>query len=140
LAFVALLLRLFYWQVLKAKELSSQAKKQYQTGYSISAPRGNILASDGSILSGRKEGWLLYASIPELNDNISTVSDKIAPFLVGSSEKELLLEETNNVKEVLSKKGLVWVPIKHKLSGEAKKNIEAMDIKGLGFEKEELRA
>ncbi len=141
LAFTALIVRLFYWQVIKAKELSSQAKRQYQVGYSITAPRGNILASDGSILAGRQEGWLIYASIPDIREKINTVSDKLAPFLLDDpSDKSTLLNESNRLKEILSNKEAVWIPIKHKLSGDKKKNIEAMDIEGIGFEEEELRA
>ena len=141
LAFITLIVRLFYWQVIKAKELSSQAKRQYQVGYSITAPRGNILASDGSILAGRQEGWLVYASIPDIREKINTVSDKLAPFLLDDpSDKSILLNESNRLKEILSNKEAVWIPIKHKLSGETKKNIEAMDIQGISFEEEELRA
>ena len=66
LAFVILVVRLFYWQVIKAKELSEQARRQYQVGAQIQAPRGNILASDETWLAGKVEGWVLYASIPHI--------------------------------------------------------------------------
>src|SRR4030042_96615 len=122
LGFLVLVARLFYWQVIKAKDLATEAKRQYQVGYSITAPRGNILASDGSILAGRQEGWLIYASIPDIREKINTVSDKLAPFLLDDpSDKSTLLNESNRLKEILSNKEAVWIPIKHKLSGDKKK-------------------
>ncbi|OGM08279.1 hypothetical protein A2W13_02410 [Candidatus Woesebacteria bacterium RBG_16_36_11] len=141
LGFLVLVARLFYWQVIKAKDLATEAKRQYQVGYSITAPRGNILASDGSILAGRQEGWLVYASVPEISEKINTVSDKLAPFLTEDpSDRNMLLNESNRLKEILSKKEAVWIPIRHKITGDAKKNIEAMGMNGIGFEEEELRA
>ena len=46
--FAILIVRLFYWQVIKGATLSSEARSQYESSVVTSAPRGNILASDGS--------------------------------------------------------------------------------------------
>ena len=143
IAFLGLIVRLFYWQVIRASELATQARRQVQTGQVISAPRGNILASDGSFLASRGEGWLIFISIPEIEETKDAIADKLAPLLVekkeGEDEKELVLNEAGRIKNLLTKEGLVWVPLKHKVSPEVKKQIEFLNIKGVGFEKEEIR-
>jgi len=66
LTFAALVVRLFFWQIIKGKVLSAQARGQYEVGVTLSAPRGNILASDGTWLAARESGWLVFASMPNL--------------------------------------------------------------------------
>jgi len=141
LVFAALIVRLFYWQILNGKRLSIQARDQYQAGRSLSAPRGNILAKDASWLAARSEAWLLYASKPDMVDDIGNIADQLAPFLVEDvSDKVELLDEANRLKEALLREGVVWIPLKHKVDTKVKENIEALDIKGMGFEQEEIRA
>jgi len=144
--FISLIGRLFYWQVIRAKELSDQARKQYQIGYSVSAPRGNILASDGSWYAGRGDGWLVYAALPEIDKSINEIADSLSPFFVdinieedASGRKEKVLEEANKIKSLLAKEEVVWVPLKHKISLETKEQIEALAYGGVGFEKEDIR-
>lgn len=140
LAFIGLSARLFYWQVVKGKSLSAQARMQYEEGATLLAPRGSILSSDGSWLAARVEGWLVYAEIPKLTESITSVAEKLAPFFVEElSDHEALLAEVGRLKEILSRKATVWVPLKHKVSSEVKKNIEALGLSGIGFEHEERR-
>ena len=80
--FIALIGRLFFWQVIRGKDLSAQARDQYQTGKNISAPRGNILANDSTWLAARGEAWLVYASLPDIKDDYRKIADKLAPFFV----------------------------------------------------------
>jgi len=40
---------------------------------------------------------------------------------------------------LLTRENVVWVPLKHKVSRDTKLSIEAMDIEGVGFEKQEVR-
>lgn len=130
LAFFALIFRLFSWQVIYGKKLASQAKSQYQLGKVVSAPRGNIYASDGSLLVGRRDAWLLYLAPPELTKPAGEVAKVLAP---------LLDDDPDRIKSLLAKKGLAWIPVKHKLTSEVKRNIEALGLDGVGFEKEESR-
>ncbi len=144
LAFTALVARLFYWQVCKAGQLAAQARRQVQTGQVISAPRGEILANDRSPLVTRGEGWLVYISTPELDENKNTVADKLAPLLVvgkkeDENEQDLVLKEVGRIKELLSREGSVWIPLKHKVDNQTKEKIESLNIKGVNFEKEETR-
>jgi len=144
-AFLAILARLFYWQVIMAKDLSDQARKQYQVGETVTAPRGNILADDESILAGRDEGWTIYASLTEVKDSVTRIADLMAPILAEKKEdgeklsNQDILDEASRIKSVLSSQDVVWVPIKRKVNSDNKKNIAAMNISGVGFESQDLR-
>ncbi len=139
-AFAAIVTRLFHWQILRGKVLSFQAKGQYERDTALSAPRGNILASDGTWLAARSEAYLVYAEIPLLKDPPKTIAEKLAPLFVENSEDRVgLLSEIDRLYSLLTKKEVVWVPLKQRVAPEKKRNIEAMEIAGIGFEKEEAR-
>ena len=138
--FALLLARLFYWQIHKGNELSIQARGQHQHEITLNASRGDILASDGSWLVASVEAWLVYADLPDLNEEVTHIADKLAPlFIEDPTDDDAIFNEAGRIKELLERKGLVWVPIKHKVSTETKKKIEELNIKGLGFERQETR-
>lgn len=140
LIFLAITFRLFYWQIIEAKYLSKQAKSQHEMGEDIQAPRGNILASDGSWLAARGDAYILYADVPNLKDNPKNIANKIAPFLVEDSEnKQEILEEVIRIQDLLEKKQTVWIPIKKRIKSDFKANLEALKIDGLGFERMDMR-
>ncbi len=143
LAFFLLISRLFYWQVIKGKDLSEQARRQYQTGRSVGAQRGNILARDGTWLAARSEAWLVFAELKKITETPTKIADKLAPLFVEAENSDnylnKVLNEANRIKGILGKDEVVWVPLKHKVSSSVKANIEALDIDGIGFESEESR-
>ena len=59
---LAIVLRLFYWQVLCRDDLSIQAESLHTMVNQIEAPRGKIVALDGFPLASSKEAYLVYAS------------------------------------------------------------------------------
>jgi len=157
--------RLFYWQIIQGGELSAQAKSQYVKGESISAKRGDILASDGSWLAAGVDSWQLYASLPDLDRTPHEIAQLLAAdFVVAPEEKKVVnlpIEENQEgeaekeeemwdkdeavqaeivrIDNALSQKNAVWVPIKSRIDRELKEKIEAYGIKGLGFQLEESR-
>lgn len=137
--FVGLLARLAFWQVLKGSELSSAARLQYRSREKISASRGNILASDGTWLAAAQVGWTIFGSRPEIRESAKSVANKLAPFFVKEDNKKEVLTEIDRLEILLNKKDIVWVPLRRKMKTEVKKNIEALQIKGIGFEPEEMR-
>lgn len=140
LLFGLLTVRLFFWQIIRGRELGNAAKGQYETGRQLSAPRGNILASDGDPLVARAEGYLVFAEIPHLKDDPKQIAEKLAPlFLDNQDDRPALLIEIDRIEALLGKKETVWVPLKQKVTAENKKNIEALGLAGIGFEKQELR-
>ena len=135
LLFVALTARLFYWQVLNGARLSDEAKNQYNSSQVIAAPRGNILASDGSYWVVRTQAWLIWANPRQLTANSSEVANKLAPFFIDDpSDKQSLLAETERLKTLLTKDGVSWIALEQKVSDEIKRNIEALKIQGIGFD------
>lgn len=140
LVFLGLLFKLFSWQILRGRELSSAARSQYQTSKSISAPRGNILTSDLSWLDARGDAWLVYASLPDLKEDPKVVANELAPYFVDDkSDKSSLLKEIDSLTSKLSTKEVVWTALMHKVSTDVKKSIEALAISGIGFQQEEKR-
>jgi len=138
--FFVLLVRLYYWQISKNEELSIQAKMQQQSSLKINAPRGSILASDKSYLAVSKESWLIFANLPEIEEQIDSIADRLSPLFVENvDDKDALLSESNRIKEVLSKKKIVWAPLKQRVETSVKEKIQKMGIKGIGFEEQEVR-
>lgn len=123
--------RLFYWQIINSDRLKVTAEGQRWSFFEIPAQRGEIKASDGSSLANSKEAYLLYASLPQVDKAPAEIAAKILPFLENTDEEGL--------KTQLNRKNVLWVPLKHKVSRQAKEGIENLNLKGLGFEKEETR-
>lgn len=140
LIFGGLLVRLFYWQIVRGKDLAESAKGQYQSGTSLLAPRGNILASDATWLAVRTDAFRVYAEIPHLKETPKAIAEKLAPFFVADeNDRNLLLEEIGRLEGLLTKEGIVWVSLKQKVTPEVKEKIENLNLSGIGFEKEEDR-
>lgn len=131
ISFAGLTARLFYWQVTKAGELSAAARSQYKSGKVVSASRGDIKASDGNYWTLGGENWIIYINPQEIKVSPSTIANKLYPLFGEDSPQRLT--------ELISKKDLQWVPLKEKVTSEIKKNIEAIDIEGIGFEAQEVR-
>lgn len=140
IGFSLLLARLFYWQILKGGELSIQARGQQQFGQVLSATRGDILASDRSFWVASTDAWLVWANPKELKENPGVIADKLAEILVDDPEDEReVLNEANRLKELLTKKDLVWVALKQKVNSQIKEKIESEDMEGINFDREEGR-
>lgn len=132
--FSAIILRLFYWQVLKADFLQAQAEGQHFTNVKVGAVRGKIVSSDGFILASSVPSFTLFAqpkAIP--GDKKLETSYLLAKGLLnqnGGSEVEEL------AKEILGKvsQDLYWVQIQRNLPYDKKKEIEQLNLTGIGFD------
>ena len=140
LCLLALTVRLGYWQIIKAKDLSESARLQYKSSTLVTAPRGSIKASDESFLALRGESWQVFANPREIEEPSKNIADRLAHFLVEDSEdREELLDLIDTIKTSLEKKDLYWVPLGRVIDGDKKKNIEALKISGIGFEPHDAR-
>lgn len=138
LLFLSLIIRLSYWQIIKGQELSQDARGQHLAANVTSAPRGNIIAADGSYWVLRDSAWRLTANATLLKDPEKT-ANSIAPLLVTNpDDKNELLAETEKIIGLLVKGGS-WISLEQKVPDQVKKNIQAMNIDGLGFEPQENR-
>lgn len=138
--FVALTAKLFYWQVFKAQVLSAEARNQYEGGFIIDADRGDIKSSDGGWLAASGEAWLVFANIPDIKRPKKEIAEKLAPlFVEDPDDKESVLKEIDRLETLMSREKAVWVALKHKVGPEVRKQIEEMNLEGIGFELEERR-
>lgn len=140
LLFFGLASRLFYWQVIKGSELSQKAKGQYNSSAVTTAPRGNIIASDGSFWVLRNNVWQITANPKLIKESSEEIAKKISPFLVEKpNDVASVSAEVFRISNLLSKKNISWVSISQKVSDGIKKNIQALGITGLDFTQQEGR-
>lgn len=128
LCFFLIIIRLFYWQVVRAEELYNLGQAQYGKHLLLKSNRGGIHTSDGYELVTNKISYLLFANPKEIQNK-----EKIIPLIASS-----LQIDTASVSSVLSLNRL-WVPIQGGLTPSKKDEIEKLQIKGLGFEEQFIR-
>lgn len=147
LGFIAVILRLFYWQVLQAPKLQVAAQSQYSKSTTHTGSRGLIFTSDNYPLVANETVYRLFAQPKLLAQSPEEIASKLAPIL----QKELTSvttvdEQTQQVKvltqqlqERLVQKDKNWVSLFQPLSQETKTNIEALNIFAIGFDAYEQR-
>jgi len=128
-AFIVVVTRLFYWQIVRGVELSEAASDQYYFKLSLTPTRGEILSADKSPLVSNKAAYQVYAE-PKKITNQKDFAEKIA---------ELLSLDPQIIEDRVSEDTIVWAPLAHKIDEEVKIQLEALQIPGLGFEKESTR-
>ncbi|HCS78757.1 TPA: stage V sporulation protein D [Patescibacteria group bacterium] len=128
-AFIIVVTRLFYWQIVRGVELSEAASDQYYFKLSLTPTRGEILSADKSPLVSNKAAYQAYAE-PKKITNQKDFAEKIT---------ELLNLDTEIIEERISAENIVWAPLAHKIDEEMKLQLETLAIPGLGFEKESKR-
>lgn len=133
LLFLALGVRLFWWQVIKASSLASQARNQHTSSKVTSAPRGNIFASDGTLWVARVPAWNIWANPKLLSLPVSEVAYKLSQLTFDEKSEQTSRDEEMRLLPLLQK-DTTWVSLKQKVSDSIKKNIEALNIKGLGYD------
>jgi len=119
------ILRLFYWQVVKAGELSDLGRLQYGKYVNVMPKRGEIKASDGFSLAANKINYLVFANPKE-------IKDKEKNALLLSSFLEL---DTASISAAFEK-DLFWVPLKGEVEDSVKSEIKRLNLDGIGFEQQ----
>ncbi|HRN96520.1 MAG TPA: penicillin-binding protein 2 [Candidatus Levybacteria bacterium] len=122
------LIRLFYWQVVRAEDLRDQSKLQSYESLLVDSARGEILASDGFPLATNKPTFLVYANPKQISDR-QEVADILGP----------LLERDPASISALLKQDLFWVRLKSQIDGDTRDEIQKLDIPGIGFQQESIR-
>ncbi|MCX7928109.1 MAG: penicillin-binding protein 2 [Patescibacteria group bacterium] len=138
LFFLLVCARLFYWQVVKGDELSLQARKQYDWGKVLAAPRGNILAVDGSWLAASVVRYKLIANPSLIKGSIDSIVDSLMNILTTGDQK---LDESkkSRIKNLLLNSKLQWVMLDSRLNEDLKRKIEDLKYPFLTFELEYSR-
>lgn len=123
--FLLVVARLFYWQVVKAKELSALGQAQYGTNLKISPQRGEIKTSDGFPIASNKITYLVFANPKEIKNKgeISGVLASILDLDIASVSAQVALDK-------------FWVPIKSGISLDVKQKLDSLNLQGIGFDKQ----
>jgi cell division protein FtsI/penicillin-binding protein 2 len=135
---LAILFRLFYWQIIRGPELQTKADNQHEMTTYLQAKRGNILDFEGNILAGTKNLYHLYVYKPQLTISTNDLVEKLVENLDKDPEATTDADVRTYLKSRLSLDSN-WVSLEHYVSPDAKDRIEKLSIAGLGFEDEYVR-
>lgn len=149
LVFVTIAIRLFYWQVIRGSDLAARADSQYFDSLELPAKRGDILASDGSVLVGSVPNYLLYTYKPNLNSENKQIADNLTEILFDpqietasvGAEKEIELSKKIFEQDLIDRltRKSVWELLSKKVNLEQKEKIESWQEDGLGFQPSSVR-
>jgi stage V sporulation protein D (sporulation-specific penicillin-binding protein) len=131
LLFAGVILRLFYWQIIKGTELRAAADQQYTFFSSVHGSRGKIFTSDGHLLVGNKPIYTLFAQ-PHL---LKKPAKEIALLLADA----LHLESHQEILDKLSEPNKKWVALKQRVTEEEKNAIIDLHLFGVGLDQNESR-
>lgn len=137
LFFLAITARLFYWQIVRAEYLQAQAEGQYFTDVKVDALRGNIFFSEQALLVSTNPSFNLFGQ-PKLIPKKNLID---TGYLLAKVLAEEESDKDEMAKDFIAKlsKDLFWVPLKTQVSFEKKKEIESLNLAGIGFEQSQIR-
>jgi cell division protein FtsI/penicillin-binding protein 2 len=127
-AFLIICCRLFYWQGVKAMELSALGESQYGQAIKLDPIRGEIRTSDGFPIAANKLTYQVFANPKEVKDSIKT-TDLLAPILDVNPASISALLSLNRF----------WVALKSNVDNETKEKIERLNLPGVGFDDKSVR-
>lgn len=155
-AFLLVIMRLFNIQVLNHQKFLALAQEQYWDQAIIPARRGNILSSDGYVLAGTKNHYLMFGEPKKIKDPYQMAND-LAEILVSSRFKPKAGLDNEKLKQDLFKKyfdeiyyaftlDLMWVPVQKDVTPVEKEQIknagestQGKKFEGIGFEEIPVR-
>ncbi|MBP9819417.1 penicillin-binding protein 2 [Candidatus Woesebacteria bacterium] len=136
--FIAVTIRLGYWQIIRGHELSMVAEDQYSRSITRSGKRGEIYTTDGHVLVTNEQVYRLFAQPNILVDPPDTVAKQLASLLVepastSADTKDSLFAITSSIAKQLNE-DKAWVNLRFTVSEDTKRTIENLRIKGIGFD------
>ncbi|MFB3853323.1 MAG: penicillin-binding protein [Vicinamibacterales bacterium] len=128
--------RLVYLQVVAREELQAYADKQQNKTLKVPAKRGDIVDRNGRLLAFSVDAHVPFAVPPEVKDRDATAAAICAAAGGCSSAERAVLAERLGYKRP-------WVPlwpgVRRHVSPELAQRIQALDLPGIGIDKEERR-
>lgn len=147
-AIFLIVLRLWYWQILRSDDLTAMGEKQRNFSVDVVAPRGSILFSDQTTLASNQPVFLVYA-LPKIIADKKIFAKLLAEEFWDSNKKDSeqiseddAKKEKQNIEDNIFKtisKDLFWVSLGRRVNFEEKAKIEKLNLKGLGFEASSTR-
>ncbi|MBI2029541.1 penicillin-binding protein 2 [Candidatus Gottesmanbacteria bacterium] len=117
--------KLFYWQVLSYNKLAAAADKQHFISFTLPALRGDILASDGSILVTNQPAYLVWAEPPKVEGK-KRLTDVLS---------NVLKMPQASVSAILDTSNALWVPLARRIDEDTVNTLKQQNLAGIGFEK-----
>lgn len=149
LLFALIIIRLFYWQIIRGPQLATKANRQHQETTLLQAKRGDIYDRNGRLLAGTKQLYHLYVYKPQLERETQEVINLLSPLLappppLASPGAEIvtpddMVEKTEEFLEDRFSLSSNWISLKHYLTEEQKEAINSLSVAGLGLENEFIR-
>lgn len=126
--FFCVIIRLFYWQVVKVEMLLKIAKSQHIGELLILPRRGEIKTSDRFSIASNKVSYLLFANPTEVRDKkkMTDILSSLLDLDVASVSSQLQINK-------------LWVPIRTGITALKKTEIEKIGLSGIGFEEQFTR-
>src|SRR3989344_4326242 len=129
---VVITLRLFYWQIIKSDELSASAEGQHFQNIEVTAERGQIFFSEKIVLVTIQPKFIMYAEPKSIKEeDKAKIALRLAQILTDTDEERDM--ERGKLLQQLTQ-DLFWVSLEKNVSIEAKKQIEDLAFKGIGFD------
>jgi cell division protein FtsI/penicillin-binding protein 2 len=128
LAGLALIARMYSWQVLHHADLAQRAALEHVGQETIPADRGTIYDANGEALVTNVSYDLVFA-VPSQLENPSVAAEKLAPILGLPSDAIAARFRLNQN----------WVSLAHKQPPEVSAQIKALKLRGIGLQPESKR-
>lgn len=149
--FVVVLMRLFYWQIVKGSELNAEAEDQYRRSSTKTGSRGLIYTADGHVLVTNQIVYRAFAQPQTINQDPAALAKILTPLLIkeyepykeASSEADRNTVSINlekNILEKLVKKDSKWVSLISNVPDSVRQEISALKLHGIGFDPVEIRS
>jgi len=126
--FILVICRLFYWQIVKAQELSALGQLQYGQTVTVFPQRGEIRSSDGFPIVTNKISYLVFANPKEVKDKTTTINilSQVLSLDIASISADLSLDK-------------FWVPLASGIDTQTKDRLDKLNLQGIGFEQQYSR-
>jgi stage V sporulation protein D (sporulation-specific penicillin-binding protein) len=137
--FTLVFLRLFQLQVLQHKTYTTAAEGQYWKLQALNPRRGTIYSSDGYVLAGTSDHYLVYGEpqkIADVEGVSKALSGKLAELRAEQGDYATYYYDKFNTALGLD---LMWVALERKITPTEKEVLEELALEGIGFEDEPAR-
>lgn len=139
-----LIMRLFYWQVVKGAQLRAEALSQYQRTITNQGKRGSIYTADGYALVTNEERYRLVGYPYQLEDEPRTIAQQLAPVVWETQVSSAATSSAQPVQEIaliqdkltqqLGNPETKWVSLAVGLTEQQRQQLQELQLKGVGFE------
>jgi len=133
---VAILIQLFRWQIIHNAEYEAAAKVLVASDYSYKTERGLIYDCNMTVLATDEPSWFVYISVG--NNTLDTRNYEAHQTEIKNRLFEVL-SLTDEEIEAINKYPMSYIPIKHGVTEEMRKQIQEEDLFGVYFSEEYKR-